>query len=203
MTKHSFSYLVILHRSQFSCGCHLPPALYCQTLSFLQNIVFWTSIFLEVEEKMESSKIMSPIEIKNCKDLCPKQTSINCFRSNRKPIFADCVWQWSWLDQTQKSKKILSKSTLIFLLISHQSLFITIQIKKSLQNKIFHFFIQDILTFFLKSIKFATVPIHFLKSIPLPNIAVMNAKINYYLFSLHKTLIKVSTKEKRLYVHID
>ena len=61
---------------------------------------------------------------------------------------------------TQNPKKNFSKPTIAFLLfILHQSLFITIQIKKSLQNKKFHFFIQNILTFFLTSIKFATVPV--------------------------------------------
>ena len=77
--------------------------------------------------------------------------------------------EWAGLDR--KPKKILSKSTPTFLLfISHQSHFITIQIKKSLQNKIFYFSIQNILTFSLTSIKFAIVLVHFLKSIPLPNI---------------------------------
>jgi hypothetical protein len=50
---------------------------------------------------------------------------------------------------SQNPKKNFSKLIPIFLLfLSHQSLFITIQIKKSLQNKKFHFFIQNILTFF-------------------------------------------------------
>jgi hypothetical protein len=75
-----------------------------------------------------------------------------------------------WLGFVKSPKKIFSKSTSIFLLfISHQSLFITFQIKKSLQNKKFHFSIQNILTFFLLSIKSATVPIHFFQSNPFPN----------------------------------
>ena len=40
-------------------------------------------------------------------------------------------------------------SNILLLLTSHQSLFITLQIKKSLQNKIFHFSIPNILTFLL------------------------------------------------------
>jgi hypothetical protein len=82
-----------------------------------------------------------------------------------------CVWQWSGLD---RSKKFLLKSIAIFLLsILHQSFFIIIQIKKSLQNKNFHFFVQNILTFFLTSIKYATIPVYFPKSIHLPNITSM------------------------------
>jgi hypothetical protein len=55
-------------------------------------------------------------------------------------LIIGCVWQWSGLDRTQKFKKLLSKSTITFLFfISYQLLFITIQIKKSLQNKIFIF----------------------------------------------------------------
>jgi hypothetical protein len=41
--------------------------------------------------------------------------------------------------------------------------------KKSLQNKKFHFSIQNILTFFLISIKSATIPIHFFLSNHFPN----------------------------------
>jgi hypothetical protein len=53
------------------------------------------------------------------------------------------------LDWTQNFKNFFLKSTPTFLLfISYQSHFITIQLKKLLQNKIFHFFIQNILTFF-------------------------------------------------------
>jgi hypothetical protein len=58
-----------------------------------------------------------------------------------------------------------------YFFISHQSLFITIQIKKSLQNKKFHFSIQNIITFFLTLIKYATVLVHFLQSCPLVNTA--------------------------------
>jgi hypothetical protein len=60
-----------------------------------------------------------------------------------------------------------------YFFISHQSLFITSQIKKkSLQNKKFHFSMQNILTFFLTSIKSVIVPVHFLQSSLLPNIAI-------------------------------
>jgi hypothetical protein len=63
-----------------------------------------------------------------------------------------CVWQRGGPDWTQNFKKFLLKSTPTFLLfILYQSLFITIQLKKSLQNKIFHFFIQNLLTFFFFS----------------------------------------------------
>jgi hypothetical protein len=70
----------------------------------------------------------------------------SCFFTYTKGLFGD------GLDRTQlkiSKKKKISKSTPTFLLfISYQLLFITIQIKKSLQNKKFHFFIQNILFFF-------------------------------------------------------
>jgi hypothetical protein len=60
------------------------------------------------------------------------------------------VWQWTGLNPTQNPKKLFSKLIKTFLLfISYQSLYITIQIKKSLQNKKFQFFYTKHSYFFL------------------------------------------------------
>ena len=80
-------------------------------------------------------------------------------------------------DSTQNFKKFFLKLTpIFFLFISYRSLFITTQNKKnkkkSLLNKKFHFFYTKyIYIFFLTSIKFVMVPVNFLKSSPLLNIA--------------------------------
>ena len=60
-------------------------------------------------------------------------------------------------------QKFFLKSTPTFLFFtSNQSFFITFQIKKSVQNKIFHFFyIKHSYFFLLISITSATVPFHF------------------------------------------
>jgi hypothetical protein len=69
-------------------------------------------------------------------------------KTNDIDVYARPCLPRDWLGFVKSPKFFFSKSTSIFLLfISHQSLFITFQIKKSLQNKKFHFSIQNILTF--------------------------------------------------------
>jgi hypothetical protein len=85
-----------------------------------------------------------------------------------------CVWQWNGPDQTQKSKKFLSKLIQTFLLfISHQSFFYYYSNKKIITKQIFLLFYTKHFIFFLTSIKYAKVSVHFLKSIPLPNVVLV------------------------------
>jgi hypothetical protein len=117
-------------------------------------------IYRKIKEKLDFFFHLSPIYI-------------NPFRNGKTHFllksFRPCLPR-DWLGFVRSSKFFFSKSTSIFLFfISHQSLFITFQIKKSLQNKKFYFSIKNILTFFLLSIKSATVPIHYFQSNPFPN----------------------------------
>jgi hypothetical protein len=64
--------------------------------------------------------------------------------------FANSNFTWT-LRVPTNFLKINSNISIFF--ISNQSFFITFQINKSLQNKKFYFSIQNILTFFLISIK--------------------------------------------------
>jgi hypothetical protein len=78
----------------------------------------------------------------------------------------------NWIGPFQNSTKIFSKLIQIFLsFISHQSFCIIIQIKN--YYKII-FFIQNILIFFLTSIKSTTISVYFFKFNPLPNTTIIN-----------------------------
>jgi hypothetical protein len=81
-----------------------------------------------------------------------------------KALFAN---GWDWICKIPK-KNFLKINLNIFTFYITS---ITFQIKKLLQNKNFHFFIQNILTFFLISIKSATISIHFFQSSSFPNTA--------------------------------